>query len=272
MANDIYSDNLSLDEIVFENRNKEYGAYNLRHIYRKILTRSFIWGTVIFVVAIISPFIYLTIKRVLAPPQQAVKAELVEIIQEDRILPEEEKEEEPPPKQEEPPKQEIIKNVVPEPAKAPKQEEPPPKISEQVETTTGLVKQEGVRNVEYTPPPPPPSTGKSNTAEVKVDTKNVYESVDQKAEYPGGINAFRNKFGSMFDTDAIGDVAKGEVVFVVEINGTITDIKVTSSNPDFVKEAIRTINSIKTKWKPAKLDGQEVRSRFRMPVSIAPPE
>ena len=47
----------------------------------------------------------------------------------------------PPPKEE--PKQEVIQNVVPEPVKAPKVETPPPPITKQLETTTGLVNQEG---------------------------------------------------------------------------------------------------------------------------------
>jgi hypothetical protein len=34
----VYDQNLTLDEIVFENRNKEYGAYDLRHQYPRLLT------------------------------------------------------------------------------------------------------------------------------------------------------------------------------------------------------------------------------------------
>jgi protein TonB len=34
----------------------------------------------------LSPFIYLTIKRLTAPPKQEVKADLVEILQEDKII------------------------------------------------------------------------------------------------------------------------------------------------------------------------------------------
>ncbi len=41
MANELeYEKNLTLDEIVFEKRNKEYGAYDLRTNYRRTLTKS----------------------------------------------------------------------------------------------------------------------------------------------------------------------------------------------------------------------------------------
>lgn len=271
----VYSQNLTLDEIVFENRNKEYGAYDLRHQYSRILTKSFIIGTSIFLVLALSPFIYLTIKNLTAPPKQEVKADLVEIIQDDKIL-EQPKEElpppPPPPKVEE--KIEVIQNVVPEPVRAPKIETPPPPISKQLDTQTGLVAQEGVKAPAYTPPPPPPSTGtRTSTAEVKpqVSDTQVYTEVEQTAEFPGGINAFRNKVSSNFDGSAMnGDAGtvKAEITFVVERDGSITDVKASGSNSDFNAEAVRTIKSVKNKWTPAKINGQSVRYRFRLPLTM----
>lgn len=269
----VYGQNLTLDEIVFENRNKEYGAYDLRHQYPRLLTKSFVIGTALFLVAALSPFIYLTIKRLTAPEKQEVKADLVEILQEDKII-EQPKEEEPPPPPP-PPKEEkieVIQNVVPEPVKAPKIETPPPPISKQLETTTGLNNQEGVKAPAYTPPPPPPSTGtKTSTAEVKVSDTQVYTEVEQTAEFPGGINAFRNKVSGNFDGSAMnGDegAVKAEVTFVVERDGSITDVKANGKNADFNSEAVRTIKSIKNKWSPAKINGQSVRYRFRLPLTM----
>ncbi|WP_426475225.1 energy transducer TonB [Chryseobacterium balustinum] len=275
----IYSQNLTLDEIVFENRNKAYGAYDLRHQYPRLLTKSFIIGTGLFLVTALSPFIYMTIKSMNEKEAVEVKSDLVEIIEEESII-EQPKEEEPPPPP--PPveeeKIEIIQNVVPEPVKAPKIETPPPPISEQLKTTTGAVSQEGVKAPAYTPPPPPPSTGtKSSTAEVKpqVSESQIYSEVEQTAEFPGGINAFRKKVSENFDSSAIegaDGVVKGEVTFVVERDGSITDIKVNGKNSDFNSEAVRTVKSIKNKWAPAKINGQSVRYRYRLPLAMQPPE
>lgn len=271
----VYNQNLTLDEIVFEKRNREYGAYDLRSQYPRLLTKSFLVGTGLFLVVALSPFIYLTIKSMNEPEKVEVKADLVNILQEDKII-EEPKEElpppPPPPKEEE--KIEIIQNVVPEPVRAPKIETPPPPISKQLDTKTGLTPQEGVKAPAYSPPPPPPSTGnKASTAEVKpqVSDTQVYSEVEQTAEFPGGINAFRNKVSGNFDGSAMnGDegTVKTEITFVVERDGSITDVKANGKNSDFNAEAVRTIKSVKNKWTPAKINGQSVRYRFRLPLTM----
>ena len=276
MAEDnTYNSNLSLDEIVFENRNKAYGAYDLRTNYRSVLTKAFIFGTILFCVAAFTPFVIMKIKQMNAKETQEVNANLIEIIPEETIIeePVEEEPPPPPPPKEEPPQQEVIQNVVPEPVKAPKVETPPPPITKQLETTTGLVNQEGVKTPSYTPPPPPPGPTKSTTVEVKpqVSETQVYTEVEQLAEFPGGINSFRSKVNSSFDTSVMdGDegTVKTEVTFVVERDGSITDVKANGSNKDFNAEAIRTVKSIKNKWAPAKINGQSVRYRYRMPLTM----
>lgn len=271
MADENLKYDLSLDEIVFENRNKEYGAYDLRTRYPKVLTKSFLIGTAFFILLAVSPLIYLKIQQMNARDAVEVDAKLVDILEEEPII-EQPKEEEPPPppppKEEE--KQEVIQNVVPEPKKAPKIETPPPPITKQLETTTGLNNQEGVKTPTYTPPPPPPGTGKVVTAEVKPVTNEVYESVDQAAEYPGGINSFRNKFQNNFDSGSLeGEgTLKTEVTFVVEKDGSLTQVKASGSNSDFNKEAEATVKGLRTKWTPGKVNGQPVRSRFRFPVTM----
>ena len=276
MAEDnTYNSNLSLDEIVFENRNKAYGAYDLRTNYRSVLTKAFIFGTILFCVAAFTPFVIMKIKQMTAKETQEVNANLIEILPEETII-EEPVEEEPPPlppPKEEPPQQEVIQNVVPEPVKAPKVETPPPPITKQLETTTGLVNQDGVKTHTYTPPPPPPGPSKSTTVEVKpqVSESQVYTEVEQLAEFKGGINAFRSKVQNNFDTSVMsGDegTVKTEVTFVVERDGSITDVKASGPNKDFNAEAIRTVKSVRDKWTPAKINGQAVRYRYRLPLTM----
>lgn len=267
-----YESNLTLDEIVFEHRNKEYGAYDLRHTYPKMLTKSFLIGTAVFLVVSLSPFIYMKIQQINEKDKTEVDAKFIEILDEQPII-EQPKEEEPPPppppKEEE--KQEVIQNVVPEPKRAPKIETPPPPITKQLETTTGLVAQEGVKTPSYTPPPPPPSTGKSTTAEVKPVTNEVYESVDQSAEYPGGLNGVRRYISDNVDTS--GMEGEGQLTvklkFIVERDGTVSDVKVTqkSGNSDFDSETIRVVKKLK-KWAPAKKNGENVRSYYSIPITM----
>ena len=270
-----YNSTQSLDEIVFENRNKAYGAYDLRTSYRSLLTKAFIFGTLLFLIVAIAPFVAMKIKEMNAKETTEVNANLIDILPEEEIIIDQPKEEEPPPPPppKEPEVQEVIQNVVPEPVKAPKVETPPPPISKQLETTTGVVAVEGVKTPTYSPPPPPPSTGKTATVEVKpqVSETQVYTEVEQLAEFPGGINSFRSKVGNSFDTSVMdGDegTVKSEITFVVERDGSITDVKASGSNKYFNAEAIRTVKSIKNKWSPAKINGKSVRYRFRLPLTM----
>ena len=273
MENENLNYSSSLDEIVFEHRNREYGAYDLRTSYRKILTRSLIIGTVLFCLAAITPFVIMKIKQLAAPDKTEIDAKLIEILPEEEVKEEIVEKEEtpppPPPKVEE--KIEILQNVVPEPVKAPKVETPPPPISEQLKTTTGLINQEGVKQTAHVPPPvqaPPKAAAVESKAP---STTEVYESVDQEAEFPGSLNSFRNKIAENFDNSAMegGEgTLKTTVTFIVERDGSISDVKASGSNSDFNSEAVRTVKSIRTKWVPAKINGQPVRQRFRLPLTM----
>ena len=273
MENDHLNYTPTLDEIVFEHRNKEYGAYDIRTSYRRILTRSMIIGTLIFCIAAITPFVVMKIKQLAAKEKTEVDANLIEILPEEQVKEEIVEKEEtpppPPPKVEE--KIEILQNVVPEPVKAPKVETPPPPISEQLKTTTGLINQEGVKQTAHIPPPvqaPPKAAAVESKAP---STTEVYESVDQEAEFPGSLNSFRNKIAENFDNSAMegGEgTLKTTVTFIVERDGSISDVKASGSNSDFNSEAVRTVKSIRTKWVPAKINGQPVRQRFRLPLTM----
>ena len=81
----VYNGNPTLDEIVFEKRNKEYGAYDLRKTYPRILTKAFIFGTIFFCLAAITPFVVMKIKQMAAQDKQEVNAQLIDIIPEETI-------------------------------------------------------------------------------------------------------------------------------------------------------------------------------------------
>lgn len=99
----------------------------------------------------------------------------------------------------------------------------------------------------------------------------VYEDIADKAEYPGGINAFRNLFSQTFKTEKINGKGqiKSEVRFVVDQQGKITDIISIGDNKSMNKEMERTIKAMsKTKWAPATIDGHPVKYRFKLPITI----
>ncbi|WP_244939817.1 energy transducer TonB [Kaistella daneshvariae] len=104
-----------------------------------------------------------------------------------------------------------------------------------------------------------------------IDQNKIYEDVDQLPEFSGGINKFRSLVGTNFDTSMMkgneGQV-KTEVSFIIEKDGSISDVKANGTNQDFNAEAVRTVKTIKNKWAPAKINGQVVRYRFSVPLTM----
>ena len=282
------------EELVFENRNKEYGAYDLRKSYKGLLTKAFFIGTTFFLAAIVLPFIYMK-----ATEGEKVKEVNVDLSIKDvdtPDLPEEEEVEEEEifeqPKEEQlqsledlapPPTSEpiaTIQNVVPEPKQDAKHETPPPTKEEMQDKAIGTKTQEGVAVTTNQPTQPKGvEGGRGNQEKIEgtkvvdkpVDTKIIHTEVDVEAEFSaGGIDGFRRRVQENFDTEAVeGEgILTTTVSFVVEVDGSISQVKATGSNSDFNREAERTIKSIRTKWKPGKKGNQSVRSRFRFPLKM----
>ncbi len=119
------------------------------------------------------------------------------------------------------------------------------------------------------PAPPQVEAGKS----VSGDASKVYDYPEEMPDFPDGINAFRNKFIDALVLDHVKNengenTLKGLVSFVVERDGTISDIEVRGSNISFNTEVKNAVKSIKDRWKPAKHEGRIVRSKFRIPLTI----
>jgi hypothetical protein len=93
----------------------------------------------------------------------------------------------------------------------------------------------------------------------------VYEMVDRAAQFPDGMTGFRTAFAKNVDVNKIA--GKGtEVTFVVERDGSISNLKATGQNQSFNEQAVRAIKKIRTKWIPAKVNDVPVRARFKFPA------
>ncbi|KAA0129912.1 hypothetical protein FY557_04175 [Chryseobacterium sp. SN22] len=91
------------------------------------------------------------------------------------------------------------------------------------------------------------------------------------AEYPGGINAFRNAFAKMFRADKIKSkgVVKSEAQLIISEEGNVTEIKIIGDDPSMNKEMERIMKLLsKTKWTPATINGNPTKFRFRLPITM----
>ena len=279
------------EELVFENRNKAYGAYDLRRSYRGLLTKAFVIGVLFFSGMILLPLLYSKAIKTEAKEEDGTKVNVnlkaFETTEEEDPVPDEPLEN----KQEEvlqslddvaPPSSEqvaTIANVVPEPVENAPIETPPPTKKDMENKAISTKTQEGVATTNNAPPPVQGVEGGRGTqakiegakiVDKPVDKQEIHTTVDVEADYGnGGLNGFRAKVAENFDSEAV----QGEgmltttVKFVVETNGTVSQVKATGANSDFNREAERVVRSIKG-WKPAKKGGVNVRSYYSLPLKM----
>jgi protein TonB len=97
---------------------------------------------------------------------------------------------------------------------------------------------------------------------------DLYINVDKRATFPGGNNkaiAFI-KENLKYPEDADGAHGRVIVNFIVEEDGSISDIKIVRGvHPSLDAEAVRVVK-LMPKWQPAERGGKPVRSRFNFPV------
>lgn len=107
---------------------------------------------------------------------------------------------------------------------------------------------------------------------VEDNTTHIYDSAETEAEFvEGGINTFRSIFAKNFNTGIFKGnegLMSSEITFIVERDGTLSDFKAYGNSKKFNNEAVRSIKSITGKWNPAKINGQPVRQRFRLPLKM----
>ncbi|MBS1571854.1 MAG: hypothetical protein JST62_05605 [Bacteroidetes bacterium] len=264
------SEEKHFNEVLFQGRNKSYGAYVIRNEEAITLRNALLSGLSLVAVASVIPFIFnffqpkisnidngedifvfknIPIKeervsRVLPPKtsfQNPVKSKTSEIVT---------------------PKKDITKEVT---------------VQDVLPTTTTSNNATEITNVAtnnltgnrdvFVPPtlptPLPPA---------KVDVEEISTKVDVEAEFVGGINQFRNQFSKKFDAtnfENSDETLQAIATFVVEKDGTMSTIKIKGKNAKFNQESERVLKNILGKWTPAKIGGKSVRSYFSFPISMS---
>ena len=110
------------------------------------------------------------------------------------------------------------------------------------------------------------------------DTSGVYNqaSVEVMPEYPGGINKFLQWVGSNYKFPKAASEAEisGRMIvqFVVEKDGTLTDIKVPRDLGFGTGEAAKELLANSVKWKPGIQNGKPVRVQYTLPLMLRSPK
>ncbi len=265
-------------EMVFAGKNKEYGAYQLR----KGTSGRNIKALLILVIAaaLVGGFLaWKVIEQKQAEEQQAYM-EAMELAKLQQQAKKEEKKKEPVKpkvemKKEIPVARETQKFTAPvikkdELVKEENQVKQMDKLDDKV--AVGTENKEGVKDrtveavrndIAVAAPPPPPAP------KPEVATK-IFEVVEEMPSFPGGNGALISYLASNIKYPVVaqenGVQGRVNVSFVVERDGSISDVRVARSvDPSLDREAQRVVKSM-PRWKPGKQNGSAVRVKYTVPV------
>jgi periplasmic protein TonB len=247
------------DDIVFENRNQEYGAYQLRKRYSfnmfvgVAITISVV--VLVFALPILSKLFANESDRVVTVPKKLVYTELMAPPPIDKPKP-------PPPQVLLPKLQKVIKFVPPRVVKEQVIDEVPTmeelKVNEvaavAVDGETDIVFEEPVEEV------------------VAENPDEIFTVVEQQPEFAGGYDALTAYLRTHMQYPKLarkmGIEGTVHVSFLVSKTGSISEVKVLRGiSAECDKEAIRVVEKMPA-WTPGKQNGHPVHVRLVMPLKF----
>jgi len=246
----------SLEEMVFRNKNRLYGAYSLRRKYNKYLTLSLILAFFLMLSGLAYP--------VIASLMNKGKG---------RNIPESGNYDPIPPPKTEPPA--VTPPPPPQTSVKVPQFQIPKIVEDSVENDFG--KQASLADNKPAPPPSidPDVTPAGNKPEPTIPTpeKQVPRIwVEQMPMFPGGEGALLDFLSKNLkypeEAKEIGTTGRVFITFVVETDGSITDVTIMRGIGNGCdEEAVRVVKSMPN-WTPGKQNNVPVRVKFNLPIKF----
>ena len=256
-------------DIIFDGRNKDYGAYELRKTYNKrIVTAMSITAAII---ALLYSG-YLLAGDTKQPPSMFI-GEDIELQKVEDKKPEEPEILQPKPKQPEQVKQIQVTPPLIVPNDQVPENEMPPTQAEMETAKIELVNVDGVNDKNLVDPPiKDGDKGIIAIPEKPADDPDKFLPVEIEAQYPGGESSwtrFLIKTLSNYPAEAIEKGIQGTVVvkFIVDSEGNISEVEAASGPEELRETAIKAIKK-SGKWIPAQQNGRYVKSYKMQPITF----
>lgn len=249
-------------DMVFEGKNKAYGAYVLRKENPKVTLIALFIGAAIFASLLALPMLdwssdndeveekvtMVDMAKLAAPPVEEPKP----------LIP-------PPPPPPPAPKIDEVKFVKPKVVEKEKVVEEIKTIEELKDKNVGAKDVKGRDDGKIVIDAP---SGEGDKDAKIVEDNTVYNAVEVKPDFPGGLQKFYDFVGKNYRAPEEDIKGKVYVQFVVEKDGSLTDIKVMRDiGYGTGAEAIRVLKK-SPKWKPGIQNGRAVRVLYSLPISI----
>ncbi len=257
-------------DILFEGKNKEYGAYDLRKTYNKRITTSLLITIGIVLVLFLGSFIAKKMEE-----KDAAAPMVVKDLELEQVKPEEPPPPPPPPPKLPPPPP--IKTIQFTPPKVVKDEEvikPPPEVKELEEAKVDVKTAEGDKDLGIVAPPIE-DAGKAIEAPPakEEDEDKVFTKVEIEASFPGGEGAWRNYVSKAINNNIdelteAGESGQCRVRFIVDKEGNVSDVEaITMKGTKLAEVAVNAIRK-GPKWKPAQQNGRFVKAFREQPIQF----
>jgi protein TonB len=261
-------------DLVFEGKNQAYGAYQLRKNtgIRNLKALAVMFAAFLIIAGIV--YAKVSIENYIASKNAAIEADVeLQSLAEKKEIKEEKKDEPEVEKIEVERVKSSVAFTVPEIKKDEEVKEDQEMKSQddlaETNTAIGAFTVEGndetaeVKHVEEKIAEPEP---------VKEEETKVFDVVEQMPSFPGGPSALMQYLSSNIKYPVVAEEngVQGRVVctFVVEKDGSITDVRVVKSvDPSLDKEAVRVVKCM-PKWIPGKQNGSGVRVKYTVPVTF----
>jgi protein TonB len=260
-------------DLIFEGRNKEYGAYELRKTYKNRLIIAIVATLLVCFIFLVASFI--ANRKADDNSQILVQDVNLEQVKEEQKV---EPPPPPPPPKVEPPKVEITKFTPPKIVEDAKIEEKNEikEVEKLEDTKIGTINQEGLKDQGIVAPPVE-DKGTGTVEAPKQETEDYdkeFTSVQIEAQFPGGMPAWKKYLERNLNDRVVeensGPPGKYTVVvsFRVDKDGSITEVKA-ENNPGYgtAEEAVKVIKK-GPKWAPAQQNGRPVIYRQRQSITF----
>jgi periplasmic protein TonB len=258
------NEKLTLTDMVFEHRNREYGAFELRKSYNQNILRAVLIGISLFLAALFSPMLFAKIT-----PKE--KDGIIVDLTPKNIVPEKQPEKVPPV---EPPKEiEQVKTIqslppLPVPDEKIIEDLPIPKQDDlEGHAISNVTHEEGVETDNISPPEKPSS--ESVIADIIVDD-TPFINVEMQPSFVGGMAEFAHFLQKNLKYPPAAQRAnvQGRVFlsFIVEKDGRITAVESIKGIGFGCDEEAARVVKMMPKWNPGKQQGNPVRVKFTLPV------
>lgn len=257
-------------DIIFEGKNKSYGAYELRKSYSSRLTKALIITASLLLLIFLGSLLANVINSKDKADLQVVDTQMAEIKKDEPVAP-------PPPPPPTPPPPPEIKQVQFTPPKVVKDEEVKPdekieEIKEEAAISTKTVESENTNQVVQAPVE---DKGTQVVEAPKADDENkIFNKVEVEAAFPGGDAAWRRYLQNNLDANTPVDNGASEgtyqvvIRFIVSRDGSISDVVAeTAFGHGMEAEAVKIIKK-GPKWTPALQNGRNVNAYRRQPITF----